>query len=309
MLARVSSAQFIDKHNGRKDRQILAECAIIIGMHRYIKILLILSLCSGNTAAYDSSYEEAIAMQLAEGKAEDEVVWLQANGREFISLYTNYTTEQPKGAIILLHGMGGHADWPEVINPLRDSFAELGWATLSLQLAVFSPEKAISDYGGTLSNTKRRIEAGLAHLQEWRFTNIVVVGYSFGAASAVQALSTDDIKNVNALVGISMQAHAFLSPKLKLLKKLESIHIPVLDIYGSRDTPEVRDGVDDRRLAARKSGNKGYRQMQIEGADHYFTGLTEVLVKRSQGWLSRVTPSDELLSTAEEVDESKVKKR
>jgi pimeloyl-ACP methyl ester carboxylesterase len=276
-------------------------------MLRYIALLLILVLCSGNTTAYDSSYEEAIAIQLAEGKTDDEVAWLQANGRQFISLFTNYSTAQPKGAIILLHGMGGHADWPEVINPLRDLFADNGWATLSLQLAVFSPEKAIADYGGTLSDTKRRIKAGVAHLQGWRFTNIVVVGYSFGAASAVQALSAKDIKNVNALIGIRMQAHPFLSPKLKLLKKLESIDIPVLDVYGSHDTPEVRDGVDDRRLAARKNGNNAYRQMQIEGADHYFTGLTEVLVKRSLGWLSRVTPGEELVSAVEEVDESKVK--
>ena len=267
-------------------------------------MLLILGLCSGNTVAYDRSYEQAIATQLAQGKTDDEVIWLQASGKEFISLYTQYTSEQPRGAIILLHGMGGHADWPEVISPLRDLFAENGWATLSLQLAVFSPEKAIADYGGTLSDTKRRIEAGVGKLREWRFTNIVVVAYSFGAASAVQALSANDIENVNALVGISMQAHPFLSPKLKLLKKLESIDIPVLDIYGSRDTPEVRDGVDDRRLAARKNGNNGYRQMRIEGADHYFTGMTEVLAKRSHGWLSSVTLAEAQLPAVEEVGES-----
>ncbi len=89
-----------------------------------------------------------------------------------------------------------------------------------------------------------------------------------------------------------MQAQQFLSPRLKLLKQLESINIPVLDIYGSRDMLEVKREADDRRLASRKNGNKLYRQMVIEGADHYFSAVFDVLLKRIQGWLAKVAPAE-----------------
>ncbi|MFT5132782.1 MAG: alpha/beta superfamily hydrolase [Gammaproteobacteria bacterium] len=256
-------------------------------MLRYPALLLILLVCPAIAMGYNSSYEERIAKQLAEGKPEKEVVWLKASGREFIALYQDYKSLQPKGAVILLHAMGGHPDWPEVVSPLRNLLPELGWATLSLQMPVLSPEESIADYGKTLGDAKLRIDAAVQQLRDRRFLNIVVIGYSFGAATAVHTLSGNEIKNVNAFVGISMQAQQFLNPKLKLLRELETVSIPMLDIYGSRDTLEVRREVHDRRLAARKNGNSAYQQMVIEGADHYFTGLIEVLVKRINGWLAK----------------------
>jgi len=157
-------------------------------------------------------------------------------------------------------------------------------------MPVLSPQEPIADYGSTMFDATQRIVAAVRQLRDWRFTNIVIIGYSFGAATAAHSLGSNELKNINAFVGISMHEQQFLNPKLKLLKQLESISIPVLDIYGGRDTLEVIREVDDRRLAARKNGNSAYQQIVIEGADHYFTGLTEVLVKRIKGWMSKVSP-------------------
>ncbi len=260
------------------------------------------------TLAYNHSYEKRIGKQLAEGLPVTEIVRLQSAIGEFLSLYRGYGTEKPRGAVIILHGMGGHPDWPEIVNPLRTTLPASGWATLSVQLPVLSPADSIADYGLTMGEATQRIEAAVQQLQDWRFLNIVVIGYSFGAATAAQALSTDNInKNVNAFVGISMQAPQFLSPRLKLLKQLQSISIPVLDIYGSRDTIEVLNEADDRRLAARKNGNAAYRQIIVEGADHYFTGLEDVLIKRIQGWLVKATSGLKIMAEDANINKQEAK--
>jgi len=259
-------------------------------MLKNLTLLLLLFSCPVCAVAYNYSYEERIAKQLAAGLPESEVLWLRAGGREFISLYRGHNTGQARGAIIILHGMGGHPDWPEIVSPLRSALPALGWATLSIQLPVLSPGDPIADYGRTLGDAKQRLQAAVQQLRDWQFSNIVVIGHSFGAATAAQVLGNPGLKAVKAFVGISMQAPQFLSPRLKLLHHLESISIPVLDIYGSRDTLEVRREADDRRLAARKNDNRAYQQTVVEGADHYFSAVLDVLLKRIQGWLARVVP-------------------
>ena len=133
-----------------------------------------------------------------------------------------------------------------------------------------------------------RIKAAVKKLKEWRYSRIVVIGHSFGAASAAYSLSFRDMKSVSAYVAVSVQAQQFLNPRLKLLRHFESIDIPMLDIYGSRDVLEVVREADDRRLAARKSANTAFQQAVVEGADHYFRGLEEVLLKRIHSWLRKL---------------------
>lgn len=275
-----------------------------MAMLRYFLILLLL-LPLTQSFAYNRTFEDRISKQLAETGAKGDVVWLRPGKTEFLSLYRDYVTDQPQGAVILLHGMGGHADWPEVIRPLRMSLPELGWATLSLQMPVLSPTDSISDYGKTLDEGLGRIRAALQQLRDWRYLNIIVIGHSFGAATAAHALAGKGLDEVKAFVGISMQAQPFLNPRLKLLKDLGALSIPVLDIYASRDLPEVLREVDDRRLAARKNGNQAYKQHMLDGADHYFTGFDDVLLKRIQGWLMNVSPGSRV--QYEEESEEKTK--
>jgi pimeloyl-ACP methyl ester carboxylesterase len=269
-------------------------------MLRIIIILLLLT-GPGPSPAYSDNYEQRIAAQLVEDRDLGEAVWIEAGGRKSVALYQDNKAEQIRGAVIILHGMGAHPDWPRIINPLRITLPERGWTTLSLQLPVLSPELPIADYGLTLPVAKQRIQAAVQLLEEQGYLNIVVIGHSFGAATTAHALRGKGIKNVKAFVGISMQAQQFLSPRLKLLKQLESIDIPVLDIYGSRDMLEVLREADDRRLAARKNSNEAYEQIVVDGADHYFTGLEDVLINRIQVWLKNVSSGVKVMAEPEQM--------
>lgn len=244
-------------------------------------------------------YEQQIVAKLSEGKLPGEVVQLQAQGESFVGLYGEPLSDQPQGAVILLHHMGGHADWPQVIRPIRTQLPGSGWATLSIQMPLISPGEPLADYGKTVEQARARIDAGLDYLLSSRYRNIVLVGYSFGAALIADYLASSKRNRVKAFVGISMQTHPFLNPRLDLTKQLEKIAIPVLDIYGSRDFNAVKIHAKERSSVAKKAGNQYYHQRVIAGADHYFAGLEDVLIRQLRGWLARAAPGVQIRADEE----------
>ena len=241
-------------------------------------------------------HESQIASQLAEGREPGELIQLVSVGAPFIGLYSQPSANQAQGAIILLHHMGGHPDWPQVVNPLRVQMAERGWAVLSIQMPILEPGEPIADYGKTVEQARTRIDVAVQHLVEQGHENIIIAGYSFGAALAVDYLATTKRTSINALVGISMQTQPFLSPRLELLEQLAKIRVPVLDIYGSRDFDSVIKQADARKSVVNNAGNADYHRRVIEAADHYFSGLEAVLSSRIHGWLTKLVLSPEVVA-------------
>ena len=94
-----------------------------------------------------------------------------------------------------------------------------------------------------------------------------------------------------ALVALSLQDYPFVKPTIDILGLIEKSKIPILDIYGSDDYRDVINQAPDRRLAAKKGNNIEYEQIEIEGADHYFNGMEDLLIKHILGWLDKVFPS------------------
>ncbi len=265
-------------------------------MIRIDKLSIVFSLlfgCSLTVIAdsMDRDWEQRAAKKLAENVKGSENLWLEARGKDFLALYTSQPDEDVHGAVILLHAMGGHADWPQTISPLRTRLPEHGWATLSVQLPVLAPENQIEDYGSTLKQAADRIRAAVRFLRERKFLNIAVIGHSFGAATALAYLEKEKKQQVVAFVALGLQEYPFVKPAIDILGLIEKTKIPVLDLYGGRDLRNVINQAPDRRLAAKKGNNRQYTQLEVEGADHYFNKMEDLLVKRISGWLDKAAPA------------------
>ena len=261
-------------------------------IHR-LSIILLLSLPVALPVwadQVDRDWEQQITKKLADKAVATEVLWLEADGEKFLALYTGQSSQVAHGAVIILHAMGAHADWPQMISPIRMALPEQGWSTLSIQLPLIAPQNQIEDYGLTLQRASDRIDAAVRYLRDRKFLNIVVIGHSFGAASTLAYLKKVGKQKVQALVAIGLQDYAFVKPSINVLELIEKSPVPILDIYGSRDFKKVVDQAPDRRLAAKKGNNRNYTQFEIEGADHYFNKMEDVLVKRIRGWLDKAAP-------------------
>lgn len=255
-----------------------------------ILFLLLFSASVVNSGPLDRDRELQVSERLEQELNDGEIMWLDANGEKFQAILNKQTNEQAKGAAIILHGMGAHPDWPQTISPIRKALPEYGWTTLSIQLPIIAAENQIEDYGQTLERAAARIEAAISTLHELKFRNIVAIGHSFGAATVLSYFGQADGRRIVALVAIGLQDYAFVKPPIDIFGLIEKANIPFLDIYGSRDYKKATDQAADRRLAAKKGGNRQYTQVEIEGADHYFTKLEDVMIKRIRGWMLKAAP-------------------
>ncbi|MGB1800034.1 MAG: DUF3530 family protein [Gammaproteobacteria bacterium] len=255
-----------------------------------IIFLLLFAASVVNAGPLDRERELQISEKLEKELEGGEILWLDANGEKFQSILIRQTNEQAKGAAIILHGMGAHPDWPQIISPIRKALPEYGWVTLSIQLPIIAAENQVEDYGETLTRAAARIEAAISALHELKFRNIVAIGHSFGAATALSYFEQANGRRIVALAAIGLQDYAFVKPPIDIFGLIEKSNVPILDIYGSRDYKKATDQAADRRLAGKKGGNKGYMQVEIEGADHYFTKLEDVMIKRIRGWMQKAAP-------------------
>jgi pimeloyl-ACP methyl ester carboxylesterase len=252
------------------------------------------------------SREQQIAEKLALTADADETISLKAPGGRFIGLYkraksSEIKTGEAHGVVILVHGMGAHPDWPDVISPLRTRLTEFGWSTLSIQMPILSPEEPIAEYGKTLKRANGRIQAAVDYLREWEIESIILLGYSFGAAQAANYLASNKPEDIKAFVSVSMLAQKFIRPGLDVYKFIGGITIPILDIYGEEDLEDVRRGIDDRRLAASKNGNDGFQQIELQMSGHHYLGFEDALVEQIQIWLQSM-----MLAMTETVEISEI---
>ena len=235
------------------------------------------------------SYEDELTTRLVQNHAHRGIVWLNTGIKPFLALYQQSEDSESTRAAIILHSMGMHADWPEIISPMRFQLPNKGWATLSVQLPVLAPEDGHANYGSTFKLANSRLRASIRYLLDKGYSDIVIIGYNFGATSAVNYL-TSNSSVIKAMIGISMQRHEFLKPKYNLIEELSKLRLPILDIYGDQDNSDVVKSADDRRLAGNNGGKTLYNQHVIKGANHYFVFMEDLLVNEIVGWLEEVLP-------------------
>lgn len=53
----------------------------------------------------------------------------------FYGLYLEQESNNPQGAVLILHDSQQHGHWPAIIAPLREYLPQFGWSTLAIELA------------------------------------------------------------------------------------------------------------------------------------------------------------------------------
>ncbi|MDH5692494.1 MAG: alpha/beta hydrolase family protein, partial [Gammaproteobacteria bacterium] len=276
-----------------------------------ILLFFIIFISSTQLHAGNLWTEKLLGEALVTTSNDKEVVWLDENGWQIFSLYKESPRSDLQGGVILLHDVGTHPDWPQIIAPLRQRLTQSGWNTLSLMMPSFDDNQDDNESLQWLYvDSEKRITSAINHFQNKNVLNIVIVAHGHSASVAAHYLSQQPADSVRALVGIGFTTRPEQPGAWQdVASSLSKLQIPVLDIYGELDNPDVLRGANSRLEAAQRSGranptqtspqrtvkvrqlawkktqNLGYRQLNITGADHYFSKQQDRLINQIDGWL------------------------
>ena len=244
---------------------------------------------SKSDLAKEKRWEEQIVPSLLVGEA----VTLKADGTDFLGLYAENSNDKAFGGLLIVHGIGVHPAWPDIIDPLRMQLPEHGWHTLSIQMPILANEAEGKDYVPLMDEVPSRIQAGVDFLKGKGINNIVIVAHSLGTAMSGFYLAGKPDPAVRGYIAISMPQFSF-DKRFDNTQHMAAIKIPLLDIYGSLDLDSVVNTAKARAMAAGKVGNKQFSQDKIDGANHFFSGMQEDLVKLVRGWLLKNAKGTEI---------------
>ena len=251
-------------------------------MLRLVTVLVGL-LLSTSAVSSDLAKENRWVEQVVDALLDGEAVYLDDGRAPFMAIETESAGDGPADkAVIVMHGTGVHPDWPTVILPLRVGLTESGWHTLSIQMPVLPNEAEHAEYAAIYDWVPGRIDAALAYLRDKGFKTVVLVAHSQGATMATYYLSGAD-RPVDGFVAIGMSGGIADGP-MDSLAQLPSIRVPMLDLYGGEDLPEVMHSAPAR--AAAVTDGIDFQQSRVDGADHFFDGEESELLDRVNRWLA-----------------------
>ncbi len=245
--------------------------------------------CGATDIAREADFADRIIKTLSIGEA----VWLEVDGRKFLSLYTETEYPDIKEAAIILHDKDAHPDRKPLIHGLRTELPKHRWSTLALQMPIREAGAESEDYFAMFTDATSRIRAAVRFLESKDYENIVIVGHGLGALMALQAQSDlqGDVKAL-AMIGVSVPAARHKAAQTTAF--IKQTQMPLLDLFSSRDIPEVTDSAAKRRLAAKD--NKDYRQVSIDDDD-------TMIVKRLYSWLRHAMEAHTSVENGKEVVE------
>ncbi len=182
-----------------------------------------------------------------------------------------------------MHGTGVHPNWQQVIQPLRVGLAEQGWNTLSIQMPVLPNEAEYTEYAPLYDEVPPRIDAAIKYLADKGIKQVYLVGHSQGSAMGAFYLRKAP-PAVAGFVAIGMSVFDN-DPRMNTLTSLQTIRMPILDLYGKDDLEGIVKSTGDRAKAASKASNTRYQQKMING-NHFFDGEEEALLDTVLNWLN-----------------------
>ena len=232
----------------------------------------------------DVGKEKRWAEQVIDGLLDGDELWLRdPGGHEFLGILTEGDSGSGR-AVILMHGIGVHPNWPDVIYPLREALLENEITSLSIQMPILANEAEDADYRDLYAEVPGRLQAAVDHLKNSGYGKIDIVGHSIGARMAVYYLSRESTDGVNSAVFIGL-GNSSDGSWPESVDALARLRVPVLDLYGGKDLDIVLNTVQDRAASAQKSKTGVYRQIRVEEANHFFQGHEDELKSIVLDWL------------------------
>lgn len=247
--------------------------------------LMLLMIFALSPQAANLSREQRLSEQLDHPAQPVKAIWLQAGPQRSLALLEENRAGRRLGGVILLHDSGAHADWQAVIAPLRRHLADIGWDSISLQMPIGAGNPASA--GKLPDDASPRIRAAVDYLRGRQPDLLVLIGHGEGALRALAYLGSQPQATVRGLVAIGLPAPPDGAGDA-VIAAIGGLGLPLLDLFGSRDLPEVVESSQARRGAARRNRREGYRQERVMGADHDFSGLEQSLEQRVGAWLRRL---------------------
>ncbi len=233
----------------------------------------------------DFARETRLAEEIVDVILDGDAEWLEADGREFLGIYT--VADESRAAVIILHGRGFHPDWADTVNPLRVGLVEHGYSTLSLQMPVLEKDAKYYDYAPIFHYAHARIEAGIRFLSDNGHKKVVLLAHSCGVHMAMDWIRARGDQTIYAFIGLGMGATDYRQP-MKQAFPLDSMRVPILDLYGSQEYPAVIRMAPLRKSMIANIGHVNSRQLVLPEADHYFTDQGDALVDVVADWLGRL---------------------
>ena len=244
-----------------------------------IVLTLALALSLGGLAPVHSN--EALLKEIQLKNPESEIINF-ANNAYFI--IKQITHKHPSlGTVIIVHDQQEHADWPELIHPLRTKLTSYGWNTLSVQF----PQHAEND-ADTLSSKLNSYTPELRNALQKHLTGKLVLISKGENSHHIAEVFSDILGKLSALVIISHSEDKSNPSVLRIIKRLSTT--PMLDIYAQNDRPEVIETAAFRMKTVREyaqTAHAQYQQIIIPSANHNYSHHETTLIKRIAGWLKR----------------------
>jgi pimeloyl-ACP methyl ester carboxylesterase len=256
-----------------------------VNMMKWMSLVSVLLLFSINTNASDIAKEKRWADQIVDSIMVGDAQWLSTGKHKFLGIYAENENAKEAGAVIIMHGIGIHPNWDTIIHPLRSELPASGWHTLSIQMPILKNEADFKDYIPLFPEVAPRISAAISFLKGKGISNIILIGHSLGATMGAHYMAGKVDKAVVAYVSIG--ASGGHDSDVDYLKSLSKIKHPVLELFGSDDLPGVIKTAKLKAKTAREAGITDYTQIKVDGADHFFAGKNDELVKPVKNWIAR----------------------
>ncbi|MDQ5939113.1 MAG: hypothetical protein QG557_60 [Pseudomonadota bacterium] len=255
-------------------------------IQKLARLSFTLCLCSALTCvASDDKREAEFAIDIAQNLSSGRIVWLQAQNQPFLTLYTEVATTAPDGIVILLHDMGGHPNQDKIMTLLHNFFPEHRWSTLSIQMPLREEGAKIEDYYSLFPEARERIFSAVNFAKQQKAEKVVIIGYGLGGLMATSALQEKN-SNINGLITISLSSSDIGEIYAQTLPFISSLTMPMLDVYGELDSPDVVYSAKERKNIGRIKSK--YRQIKLDNEGHLYSNDSGLLVKRIYSWVNRV---------------------